>query len=260
MSLPRVGVVGSCVSRDAFNRSFAPNYKNEVELVSSIYQSSLPSLARETKIEGEVPGTVTQNYLEDICREYSGKNLDDLVNSRPDIVVLDTYADVQFGVTEVDRQYVTRNHMAFTALNAADIYYGDEGKEFPVRGRFEGCSEGSDNYFQLAKDSISHLVSRIREKNKGAQFVVNSARFASAYLAADDQMKNYDKADRLDEKNKHWGELDQTLRSMTQGIRIVYPDELIVGREEHKWGLNPVHYDQAYYDYFWQSLKKIIRE
>lgn len=260
MSRPRVAVVGSCVSRDAFSRSFAPYYKDDIDLVSSIYQSTLPSLAREKEIRSEIPDMITQNYLEDIRREYSGKNMEDLVTARPDIIVIDSYADVQFGVTEVEKQYVTRNHMAFTALRAADIYYDDEGKKFPARGRFEGCLEQGDGYCELAKDSISYFISRIREENTGSQVIINSPRFASSYRAADGQIKSYDKLDRLREKNKHWGELDEILKDAAEARQIIYPDELVIGAEEHKWGLNPVHYDQAYYDYFWQSLKNIIRE
>jgi len=203
---------------------------------------------------------ISQNYLEDIRREYSGKNMEWLVNARPDIIVMDSYADVQFGVTEVDKQYVTRNHMAFTALSAADIYYDDEDKYFPTRGRFEGCSEQVNSYCQLAKDSLSYFISRIREKNTGSQIIINSPRFASSYKASDGQIKSYDKLGRLAEKNKHWSELDEILRHMAEAQQITYPDELMIGIEGHKWGLNPVHYDQVYYDHFWQSLKNIISE
>ncbi len=59
--------------RDAFNRSFAPDYKSKVELVETVYQSSVPSLAREQAILKEVPVTIQPKFHEVVCREYSEK-------------------------------------------------------------------------------------------------------------------------------------------------------------------------------------------
>jgi len=259
MDKPRIAVIGSCVSRDIFNRSFIPSYKEEFELVSDVYQSSLPSLAREVAVSFEDQESIKQNYLKTISREFDGRNLERVIASKPDFILMDFYSDVHFGVTEYKDHYVTRNHMAFTALGGVDSYYSDQDKKLPARGRFEGFSESIDSYSVLAKNSMAHLITRIRESGLESRIIINSARFALNYTTSIDGAELFSNPNRLSDKNKYWDELDALAVKELGGQGIEYPSELIFGDELHKWGLNPVHYTQAYYDYLWNSLMEITR-
>lgn len=260
MALPRVAIVGSCVSRDAFNSSFAPDYKSRANLVASVYQSSMPSFAREAPVLSQPPATLRRNYMDTIVQEYSGRNMSELISARPDVLVMDFYADVHFGIARIKEQFVTRNHMAFTAIAAADAYYEDHGRTFPERGRFEGQIGAEDSYSQLAKESITYFVHRLREESPRTQIVVNAARFALKHVTKAGFEEQYENAERLSQKNEYWDDFDKLAETIVDCKSISYPEELIVGLEAHKWGSNPVHYTQGYYDYFWDKLGNITDE
>lgn len=249
MSKPRVAIIGSCVTRDNFNSYFAPSYKEKVDVVASVYQSSLPSLAREYPIGMSIP-EVTPMYEEVLGREYSGNNLRDLAESKPDFILLDGYADVQFGITKLSDQYVTRNHMIFATEQETNSFYDDTGAKIPERGRFGE----SLWYDEFALDSLIKLIERVRVSNKRVRFIVNSARFALKYTTFEGgEMGNYANAERLMHKNSHWDKFDNLVISHGANA-LLYPEPTFIGDEKHKWGLNPVHYSPAYYDYFWQQL------
>lgn len=109
---PRVAVLGSCVSRDPFNRRFVPAYREKVELVESVYQSAMPSLSREEFIKADIPDALQPQFRQFMRREHDGKNLSRLALAAADIVVIDFFADVHMGITKLDKYYTTRNHMA----------------------------------------------------------------------------------------------------------------------------------------------------
>lgn len=256
MNKPRVAVVGSCVSRDIFNSSFIPGYKEHVELVGDVYQSSLPSLSRDVPVSIDNIKKFKPHYKKTISNEFDGDNMNRIIASKPDIVIMDFYADIHFGVTKINEQYVTRNHMAFMALNGADDYYHDEHKIYPDRARYEGIMK-DDGYDQIATAAIVQFISRLRNECKSSQIIINSARFASDYIGLDGRRKQFDKTDRLINKNRRWQELDKVAVDITDGHQITYPDELIIGDESHRWGLNPVHYRQQYYDYLWKNIEAL---
>lgn len=258
MSRPRVAVAGSCVSRDVFNTSFTPEYGSHVDLVASVYQSALPSLVRGERVNQAVPEAIMPNYEEVIRREYSGRNISELVNARPDLLIVDLYADIQFGVTKIDEKYVTRNHMAFTALQDADIYFSDTEKKFPFKGRFEGYTSPGNTYYQLAKRSIIRLVNHLHTESPKTKIILNSPRFATSYIKSNGEERAYQDMDRLIKKNKCWSDLDEMFKKLIDCENISYPENMLLGQELHQWGLNPVHYTDDYYKYFWRELQAII--
>lgn len=258
MIAPKFAVVGSCMSRDPFNRSFAADYRSNAELVSDVYQSAVPSLIRQSKVDHDLPSQITEAYKNTLWREYLGNNMANILLSKPDILVLDFFADIHFGVTTIDNQYVTRNHMAFENSAEAETYYKDEKEIFPLRGRFEGVQEsGEPSYAHLAIESLAYFNDRLKATLPDTRVVINSARFATQYRSKEGHIEQFSDPTKLAKKNQYWDELDVIAERITGAQRVVYPDKLILGDEMHKWGLNPVHYGQAYYDHFWEVTKTL---
>lgn len=257
MALPRVAVVGSCVSRDPFNREFAPAYKSRAELVASVFQSAVPSLVRRSVVRAPIPDEVPDRYRRILAAEFSGQNMEALLSPKPDVVVFDNYADIHFGVTTLDSQHVTRNHMAFTSPDAADRYFQDSGKAFPERARFESEDEPAQGYYQLAQQSLEYLLEQLRARNPRARLILNPARFATTYVTRGQDEAAFANSSRLDQKNGHWQRMDDLFETTSGCERLSYPASVFVGDEEHSWGLNPVHYTQSFYDHFWREMARV---
>ena len=252
MSKPRVAVIGSCVTRDNFNSNFSSVYKDRVNLVAEAYQCSLPSLARHEPIGLQNAG-LSGKYGKVLADEYSGESLDKIADSRPDYVIMDGYADVQFGVTKKDGLYVTRNHMAFISQEDSNDFYGDAQSDTFERGRFGEAAW----YEDLAVNSLYKIIDRIRDRNNRATFIVNQARFALNYQSKLGQVIPYPNADRLATKNDRWEAIDGLMTGLG-AVALSFNDDVFMGDEYHRWGLNPVHYQQRFYDEFWDQLDSVI--
>jgi hypothetical protein len=257
MTLPRVAVIGSCVTRDPFNRWFFPTYKSRVKLVSCVYQTSLPSVVRTTQIRASLPTSIRPYNMRHIREEFDGRVIEVMLDSRPDIVVVDFYADVHFGVTTIDGQLVTRNHMAFSSSGETTAFFQDERHSPSHRGRFENGTGLQGEYQKLAEISIQTLLEQVQRRIPHALLVLNPARFSMSYARKDAVVVPFPNERRLAEKNLSWAGFDNLFEKMTGCERISYPDSVFVGSMSHVWGINPVHYAQAYYDHFWDGLASI---
>lgn len=259
MSLPRIAVIGSCVSRDVFNSRFTSDYKDYIEVTDTLYQSALPSIVRDQDIDRDLPDDVRPNFISVLKRELLGEKLARLAASKPDVLLIDFFADVHFGVTEKNGLYLTRNHMAFQTLDAADDYYDDEGVTPPERMRYEKSPDG-ERYRKLAKASIEVFGNILNDESPDTRIVLNSARFSTVYETKDGEIVSFGNEKRLLEKNDNWAELDEMFIGAIGSEHVVHQPADIVCSDQHPWGLHPVHYAQNYYDSLWKKLIKIISD
>jgi hypothetical protein len=253
-SKPKVDIIGSCVSRDVFNSRFTTNYKDHVEVEETVYQTALPSLLSQEPVPGITELHKAKNvFIQTLNEEYSGNNLPRVIDSRPDFIIFDFFADVHMGVTRKVGRYVTRNHMAFQAPSDADEYFEDKGANVPERMRFE-----DDEYCQLAIESLKRLRDQLRSALPETGLIINSARFSTTYKDKGGAVIDFPDAKRLHQKNQAWSLLDEIAANELDAQRISHDSTLFVASSSHPWGLHPVHYTQAYYDNLWAKLHRII--
>ena len=240
-SRQRVAVLGSCVSRDIFNSKLvrSSEYKNFIESDPlTIYQTALPSLARETKIEIPPTAKIKPVHERYIREEYSGKSLRDLVDYSPELVIMDFFADIHFGVTGGCRN-LTRNTMAIKN----NIYTPE---------RFDATDLG---YLDLALYSMEKFYNQL----DSPKVILNSARYAYQYVSKDGDIETYNRnIDKLKYRNEIWDRFDDKMESEFNMDRINFSRDTLIGDENNAWGLHPVHFSQRYYDTLWNAVKNII--
>lgn len=255
---PKIAVIGSCVSRDVLSSEFTHNYSEKVNVVSDIFQSSLISLARQSEIlAAPHVDDIKPHYAKAIEMEFKGVNLNTVIESQPDYIIFDFFADIHFGVTDVAGQYVTRNHMAFADRKYVDTFYNDVDEIYPKRGKYEDRPNVSSTYSELAIKSLYSIRDRIQEHAPRASFIVNSARYSTSYISQSGQSNHFENIEQLNQKNAYWNDLDMRAVNILQAHNITYPNELFIADESHKWGLHPVHYEKNFYRNLWQQLQKI---
>lgn len=253
-SKPKIDIVGSCVSRDVFNSRFTEGYKDCVEVGETVYQTALPSLLDQESISSVTEIDKAKDiFIQTLNEEYSGNSLQRVVDSRPDFIIFDFFADVHMGVTRKMGRYVTRNHMAFQTLGYADTYFNDQDVSAPERMRF-----GDDEYREIAIDSLRALNDRLKNDLPKTELIINSARFSTTHVDEDRAVHEFASTERLQRKNKYWDLLDEMAIDKLDAQRISHDGNLFLASSNHPWGLHPVHYTQAYYDNFWQKIRKII--
>lgn len=259
MSRPKVAVIGSCVSRDVFNSEFTPGYKTYVDVVDTLYQSSLPSVVREFDIDSDLSEDIRPNFMNVMKKELLGKKLGRIVALQPDVLLIDFFADIHFGVTTRAGQYITRNHMAFKSLESADAFYGDAETAPPQRMRFVKGA-GGEEYQKVARKAIRAFADILEETSPQTSIVLNAARFSTMYQIEPGELVSFGNHQRLIEKNANWDELDRLFLDETGCEQIVHDPSNLIGSVGHPWGLHPVHYVQSYYDNLWDVLSKTMSQ
>lgn len=252
-SKPKIDIIGSCVSRDVFNSRFTDGYRDLVEVGETVYQTALPSLVEYESISNvdETHG-VKEIFTKTLNEEYSGDNLHRLIGSRPDFIVFDFFADIHMGITRRMGRYVTRNHMAFQTLHAADRYFDDQDASSSQRMRF-----GDSGYSLFAIEALRAISDRLKSDLPKTELIVNSARFSTMHTDGVDTLHEFNNAKRLEGKNQRWSSLDKIATSELNAHRISHDDSLFVASSTHPWGLHPVHYTQPYYDDLWRKIREI---
>lgn len=253
LNKPKIDIVGSCVSRDVFNSRFTKGYKDHVEIGETIYQTALPSLIEHIPSPSIAEADNARDiFTKTLNEEYSGNNLQRLVDSRPDFIVFDFFADVHMGVTRKMGRYVTRNHMAFQTPQDADKYFDDQDVISPERMRF-----GDDEYNQFAIESLRIIRNQLRSALPKTELIVNSARFSSTYVDKYKSVHDFNNTKRSTRKNDLWSLLDSMAVSELDAHHISHDRSLFVSSPTHPWGLHPVHYAQPYYDDLWRKIRQI---
>lgn len=253
-SKPKIDIIGSCVSRDVFNSRFTDDYKDYVEIGETIYQTALPSLIEKKPISNITEVDKAKGiFIQTLNEEYSGNNLQRVVDSRPDFIIFDFFADVHMGITQKMGRYVTRNHMAFQTLGDADTYFSDKDVHAPERMRF-----GDNEYRTIAIKSLRALNDRLKTDLPKTESIINSARFSVTYIDENKEVRGFTNIERLQGKNRHWDSLDGIAVDELNAQLISHDSDLLVASPNHPWGLHPVHYTQTYYDNLWQKVRKII--
>lgn len=252
-SKPKIDIVGSCVSRDVFNGRFASNYKDYVEVGETVYQTALPSLLEQKSIPSITEADkAKETFIQTLNEEYSGNSLQRVIDSAPDFIIFDFFADVHMGVTRKMGRYVTRNHMAFQTLDNADTYFNDQGVSAPERMRF-----GDDKYGKIAIESLRVLGDRLKSDLPKTELIINSARFSTTHVDENKVVHHFFNTERLQQKNEYWDLVDEIAIDELDAQHVSHCRGLLVASPTHPWGLHPVHYTQTYYDNLWREVRKI---
>lgn len=173
------------------------------------------------------------------------------MKSNPDFIIMDFFTDIHMGITRKLGRYVTRNHMAFSSAQAAEVYFNDEHSDIPERMRFE-----SDEYLNIAINSLKALRNQLASNLPKTRLIVNSARFSTEYTDGS-SAHSFPLQGRIQHKNTQWNRLDEIAVDTLGAERIVHDNSLFIASQSHPWGLHPVHYTQPYYDHLWQRVREI---
>lgn len=175
----RVAVFGSCLTRDIFNSKFNLNYKKYFDCVLTQNQTSMISLMSipvkydRSKIDNLVPYN-EWNIHTDLNKEFLQK----IVYLKPNFLLMDFFADVYFGVLQLQEgSYITNNSWKLWKTS----YYKEllDKKELHLKN-------DPDVYMQLWKDSIDRFFQYIQPRLPTTKIIVVNAKFVNQYLSISD--------------------------------------------------------------------------
>lgn len=111
-SLPiNIAVLGSCATRDVFNRNFCPDYPKFFKCVTSQLQGSLLSVLSEPfDLPDQDLASLNAASARDVRSETKRELSRQLGILQPEYLIVDMFGDVRFGVAKLNNgAIVTKN-------------------------------------------------------------------------------------------------------------------------------------------------------
>ncbi|AGN38134.1 DUF6270 domain-containing protein [Bacillus paralicheniformis] len=252
----KVAIIGSCVSRDNFNSCFIEDYKRYYSCVVHQNQMSIISLTADSiafdyeKIDNLKPFDKRQFET-----ELDKSILNTLIINEPNYLILDFYADVFYGIRELEGSTITNKRWLFSKTTLYKTL--KEGESLSLLDDFT-------DYFERWKESIKILFDFLNRKLPNCKVVVNKARFSDIYYdEISDSYKYLSKSTKVKQintslYNEIWDRLDNYVIKNHDVQFIDYGDKYYLLDSKHKWGLFYLHYVKDFYLDFTKKFLSII--
>lgn len=241
MGITKVAVVGACVTRDCFNRSFVPFYRDNFECVSTVWQSSFISLvSTPTRLaDPELAGRLNEKQLVYLKEDIEKTHVRKLVGQKPDYIILDLYSDTHYGTCTINDTAVTCNPNSLMKTNFYKL-----NKEALTSSSLLNCPE----QFPKVKEALYRFIENMRHALPGASVVLHLFEFTDAYINKKGESVRFEgakyayieKANAL--LNRLYDEILAEMDVMTVDMRGRY----YLGDEGYPFGLEPYHFERQY--------------
>lgn len=260
MSVRSVAVLGSCITRDNFNSRFNPEYKTWFRVASSTNQSSMIALMSPPVDEPWEPVRPMKPYgLWNVGSDLSREILDLLREDPPDLLVLDFFGDIHFGVLQMaDGRFLTDNRWRIHKTDLYQRLMADEGT------RVLHWQDDEEGYFALWVDAMDRFAEYVATHCPQTRVVVHCDFNAHEVLKPESPTPGWMGPDgpkartQARRANAYWARLNQHAVTAYGWEGIDLGDEWYVSFSDHPWGPFAVHYTMDYYHRFLAELQRLV--
>ena len=259
----KIGVLGSCFSRTAFNSMeyFNPDYKKFYNCTfSQLYHSSIPALASKPlkpdflenllkKIDEQNVNSENKNFLMvDVKKSF----FQEIKKIEIDYLIIDLYSDA------------VKNLIRFPDESYIGTFHLDVNKLFPEL-KYEVISPLDNNevFFELFKKGVDKFAERILEIIPEENIILNKGNFAYKWQNKKGQIVEYEKNQikSYKEINYVWDKLNNYFLKKLPKVKIIdMRDTNYIPHYDFPFNSAAMHYESDYYKEFLNRLNKIVLE
>lgn len=254
----KVAVLGSCESRDLFNSIFNPNYKENFSIEFDALRTSIISLMQNPHyINKELlkiyPENIDTNKATSfLVKDFEKTFFKDLSENSIDLLIIDNYFEVHFGVGYFDNILLTNNLWDLTRTefykNTQDI-------------KIISMLDNKELFYNLWKKYCDLFFKYMSENFPKTKIILNMARLTGIVEKKNGEKyinkEFYEKALKFNPLISH---LDNYIINK-YGIDVLeFNFEKYYSMEKHPWGESPNHYTFNYYNDMIKQLLCIANE
>lgn len=178
-----ISIIGSCQSRDIFNSKFIPEYKDYFKVYSYYSMTSMLSLMSEPigyRYTRLMNSDFKDCLVEHWFQEFEKTLLKSLESKKPDVLLMDFYADARYGAVAYGSDYI---------INRTDkvIEKGIINKK--NMGIVYSYEENTRDFFIMWKNSFDRFMAFMREKLPQTQIIINTVKGTN--VVTDDEGNTY---------------------------------------------------------------------
>ncbi|WP_182199822.1 DUF6270 domain-containing protein [Paraliobacillus salinarum] len=254
----KLAVIGSCVSRDAFNSNFIKDYKDYYQCVFTQNHMSMISLMSDSipfQPYSVLKGDINDFNKKILITELLKSPWNSMRISQPDFLILDLYPDVYFGVRKIGTSYITNKTWLFkktpfySTLELGETYKPE--KDF-------------DEYFKIWKSAIDKFMEKMKLEFPNTKIILNKIEFTDDYIETKSnkikkisKIGKYRKID-VDQINAMLFKFYDYFEDNYSYVETINYDKKYTSIDNHFWEVFYVHYTQDFYEDFTHKLLMII--
>ena len=254
----KLGVMGSCISRDAFNSHFVPNYKDFFEIIVSAQRVSIISIMQdifninEDLIQIFPQSKVNLSRTNFIKCDFNKALIRQLLENDIEVLIMDNYFDVVMGVLYVNDNIITNN---FNDLVDTQFYKN-------LKDKFVfNIIDYPEEYFSVWKEYCDLFFKFLNEYCPNTKVILNKGRLVYEMM---DQNNNIHVIDAFKEEsnqiNLFLDKLDSYMEENFNVDVINHDFQNVYCDENHIWGLGPMHYSNNYYISLIDNILDIVNK
>lgn len=263
MSRIKVGIIGSCVTREAFITRNNPQYKDVYDLGPLAWQTGLVSFL-STPVAADVaasiePGTkVNEHGARTMARDIAKTDRADLEEFAPDYLLFDLYSDVRYGLARIGDATITNNPNSFRKTD-----YFAAGDGFTTLHMANASAE----YVPLVEAAVDELVEWQRRALPQTTLVLNCFRYSSYYRTSTGDLnfvkyradqKRDDLYRRLLRENDRYDSLYRSITDRHDLRTIDNRDRSYHSDGDHPYGISPWHFGRPFFQDFMADLDRMV--
>ena len=253
----KVGVFGSCETRDLFNSMLNPGYKNFFSVEISCLRSSLISIMQEPFF---VDYKLIEFPLEDNSRlirfdflkqDFEKSFFKELMSKEIDCLIIDNFFEARFGVASFDGGPLLTN-------NTWDLIETDFYKNTDLINEFSMVLDET-KYMELFSKNCDKFFKFMQVNYPNIKIILNKARLCGFVRKEDSSFYINDDYKIYAEKyNKILEKLDLYIENNFDVGVLEFDFQNCYCRHDHPWGIGPNHYNPFYYSYMTKQLIDIV--
>lgn len=232
-------ILGSCVSRDVFT----PNRRDDIESSGYYPRTSFARLALDEVNTIPVLDSLSSPFQRKIVQQDMRLDvLESLNDTKFDFILIDLI-DERYGLVEYGNTYITNSF----ELNQSGIL-GDISKLNTIK-------VDSEEFYELWKKGFEIFIKYCVNNNLKDKIVVNKVFWADSFESGQ-SIPNFD-TQKIRLNNSVLDRFYKLMANyLVESQFIEYPEDFVVAKADHKWGVMPFHYVDDFYNYSYIKLKK----
>ena len=246
--------LGCCPTRDIFNSTINPNYKIYFKLISEAYHQSFISLMSKPFVVNEEEVTVdgkTHFWADKTIADFKRTYLDDLIKTPPEYLIFDVYADVEYGVLEINDTFVTN-----TPVNLQQTDFYKNLKKINKLSIFNNTLK----YLKIWKKSFDKFYNFMNDYCPSTKLILNPILYdvdGNCFLLKENKIDTNINFKNLANKFNPYYKLLQKYICENYDLNVLLHDNYL-HFDSHLWGFSPGHFEQKYYEEITFRLNSLI--
>ena len=236
-------ILGSCITRDAFNFS-----NDQYEIPHYFARTSLISLMSKSLLIDKSKINLTSAFQKKCIVQDLEKSFFQIISeSKFDFILID-FIDERFNLLKLNDSFITKSNELVASGLIDEFNFTEIVRNEDLLSTWE----------KSAKDFFKTLLRYI----PAHKVIIHKGAWKTKYINEDGTISEFsNQLQQIEKQNKYLHYYYQFIKENFNEMKVLdMTNEELYCSVDHRWGLSPYHFEDRYYELFLQKLDLIVKE